>query len=177
MARDQHAELIHAAHDLVTQAARRRLHLPLQETGLVGDVRDAGRMREHVKDRDGVPRGRRVRPMLLDRIFERELAALREQQDRSRRELLRDRAQAKLRGRRVRHVPFEVREAVALAQDDLVAARDEHGAHEAPVGDAGADHGVHARGVLRAGERGQQQKRERRSAQGEGDGTGRRCHC
>jgi hypothetical protein len=55
-------------------------------------------MCQEVVDRDLVPSRRRIGHVLLDRIVERQLASLREQQDRRSRELFRNRAEAELRG-------------------------------------------------------------------------------
>jgi len=73
-----------------------------------------------------------------DRIGERELALAREQQHRGRGERLRQRGDVEARRARVRDTARDVREAVGLAQQDLVPARDEHDARELARIDVGA---------------------------------------
>ena len=114
----------------------------------VGEVRNPRRMRQQVEDRDRVPRRGRVGHVLFDRIVERQLAAFREQKNGGGGELLRDGAEAIFCRRRVGNVPFEVRRPVALGEDDLAAARDEHRAHEGLVAHVGLHDFLHARRVL-----------------------------
>ena len=114
-----------------------------------GEIRNSGRVRQQVEDRDRVPCRRGIRDVLLDWIVEPQLPALFEQQDGRRCELLGNGAEAELRRGRVGNVPFEVCEPVSLAENDVAAAGDEHGSHEGLVADVGLDDLLHARSLLR----------------------------
>ena len=106
-------------------------------------------MGQEVKDGDLVPRGGSIRQILLDWIVHTELAALFEQEDRRRGELLGDGPEPEFRVRRIGNIPFEIGEAVALAEEDLGTARHEHSSHERVVGDVGLNDLIHSTGVLR----------------------------
>jgi hypothetical protein len=102
-----------------------------------------------VKDRDLIPGGRSIREVSLHRIADLQLAALFEQQNRCRGELLGHRAQPELRVRRIGDVPLQVGGPVAFAEQDLVAARHERRAHELVIGHIGLNHLIQAGGILR----------------------------
>ena len=113
-----------------------------------GEVGNPGRVRQQVEDRDPVPRRGRFGDVFPDRVLELQLAAFLEQQNGRGGELLRDRAKPEPGRGRVGNVPLEVRRTVALVQDDVGAARDEHRPHEGLVADVGLHDLLHARGVL-----------------------------
>jgi hypothetical protein len=85
-------------------------------------------VRQQVVNGDRLPGVGARRQVGTDRVLYRELALLLQPEDDGSSELLRDRAEAKLRLRGVRRVPFRIRHAVALHQDRRAIARDEHGA-------------------------------------------------
>ena len=61
------------------------------------------------------------------------------------------------------NVPFEVRRSVALAEDDVAAAGDEHRPHEGLVADVGLHDLLHARRVLRKARARDEEEHERAS--------------
>ena len=76
-----------ARHELLGRSCRSFQRGVLREAGV---VRDPGRMREQIEDRDLVPCRRRIAEVLLDRRLDLELAALLQKQDAGCRKLLGD---------------------------------------------------------------------------------------
>ena len=111
-----------------------------------------------MRQRDAAPGGRRVGQVVANRIIHAPRAALFELQDRGGRHLLGDRSHAEPGRGGVRHPPLEVGEFVGAVEQNLVAAGDEHGAHELPPLHIRLDDGVEAGGAVRRG--GQRGERE-----------------
>ena len=83
-------------------------------------------MRQQVIDGDFVPCRRRIGHVFLYGVVRLQLAALFQQKDAGRSELLRDRSEAELGFRRVRYLPFQVGVAIAFIQNDLPILRYKH---------------------------------------------------
>ncbi len=106
-------------------------------------------MGEEVEDGDLVPGGGSVGEVGFDGIAGFDFAALFEQEDAGRGELLGDGAEAEFGGGRIGDIPLQVGGAIALAEDYLAAARDQGCSHELVVGHEGLDDFIHPGGVLR----------------------------
>ena len=94
-------------------------------------VRNARRVAHELLHGDGLPGVGTGREMRADRVVEAELSCVAQLERRHRREHLRDRRDGVPGLGRVRRAPRDVREAVALAEEDAVALRDEDRAAEA----------------------------------------------
>ena len=104
-------------------------------------------MAEQISQGDGVPGRRRAGVVELDRIVQFQFAAFFEQQDGRRRELFGDGADAELRVQGVGHLPLEVRRAIGLGEQHLVAARHQYRTHELLQIDVVTNDLIHAGGV------------------------------
>ncbi len=82
-------------------------------------------------NRDWLPRRRTLGDVLAHRISDAQLTLLLQQQNRRRRKLFRDRANAKLSLRRVRRIRLEVRNAITAIHHDVPVAGDEQRAVKA----------------------------------------------
>jgi hypothetical protein len=122
--------------------------------GKAGEARDSGSVGEEIVDGDFVPRGGGVGHVFLDGIIDFEFAALLQEKDGGRGELLGDGAEAEFCSGRVGDAPLEIGEAVGFVEDGGLVAGDEDGAHELFCGDVGLDDFFEAGGVcvLRSGD-------------------------
>ena len=91
-------------------------------------VADTAGVIDQMSDRDCLPEVRQFRHVLPDLVVQCQLAVLREQQDRSGRELFRHRRDVEDGGRREAHVVVEIRHAVGAAQHGPAVLIDSHGA-------------------------------------------------
>ncbi len=99
-------------------------------------------------DRNLLPARRRVGNVFRDGIVDLQLSALLQQQDGRRRELLRDRTQAKLCIRGIRDLPLDIGPAKRLIEQRLVMAGHEYRAHESIIGRLRRHDLLHARDIL-----------------------------
>ena len=97
--------------------------------------------------------------MRLQRVRDPQLAPLFEQEDTGGRELFGNRPESKLGRGGVGDPPLDIRLAVTLAEDHVLAARDEHGSHELLGLDLHIDGLVNWRDRLRVARRGDQNDR------------------
>src|SRR6185503_19230303 len=86
--------------------------------------------------------------MRLDEVINRQSPALFEEEDRGGRELLRDLRHLEPRARTARDVPLDVCQTVALADDHVAAAGNEHGTGEGSIADIRLHDLIHQSGVL-----------------------------
>ena len=98
--------------------------------------------------------------MRLDEVIDLQSPALFEEEDRGGRELLRDRRHLEPCARTARDVPLDVCQTVALADDHVAAAGDEHGTGEGSIADIGLHDLIHPSDVLREADSGPSEPRQ-----------------
>ncbi len=143
----------HHPDDLVE---RRRRHLHLSIGRQRREVRDAARVGQQVPHGNAIPRGRKIRYVGLHPLVHFQRVTFFEQQNRGGGELLGNRSEPELGRWRIGDVPFEVREPIPFAEQNVGSLGDQHGAHESLFRDRFLDDLLHPGNVL--GRRGRRQR-------------------